>query len=485
MAEPTPDLPQSRLLSPEVGDAFLAQLTAATAALKQAALAAPPDSHLTQHMTDEDIRAGHLGLLELATTAAQNIERALALALQKGMPIPLGFFDTNAEDDPEITAATDDFDRAVQRLNALLGHVHDQLKQGGTQAPAHIAPFTPDAISFINARPMMAAMRAMWAGVEGWQRPADGQPYFTDKSGVMVYAQEGTHFNPLALDAAWQRVLSLDDSKVSTFLICLGKWMADIGGNEKGLSKTRIHAADILSFRGLKKEKHGGYKRAQKEEARDDILALRSIWVRSVEQVRNERGKLESRAIDSPLLEVTIESNPDLFGGFEPFAFRVAPGDWAEHFLGKHNRYVATLLRPVMRYDPDKQRLAMRLGIYLATQWRNRASTENYDQPWEVGTLLGGAFITQPTTNLDRFRQQFEQALDRLQEDAVIGGWEYVNDSELPLRKWLPIWLGWGVHIVPAGAAIERYSKFPDRRRKAINQGKRASMAAKSRKESA
>ncbi len=346
-------------------------------------------------------------------------------------------------------------------------------------------PFAPDSITFINAQPALAAMRAMWAGVAGWQRPEDGQPYFADKSGVMVYAQEGAHFNPLALDAAWERVLSLDDSKVSTFLICLGKWMADTGGDAKGLGKTRVHVADILSFRGVKKHHAGGYRREQKEEARNDMLALNSIWVRSIEQIRNARGKLEPRAIDSRLLEVAIESNPDLFGGMEPFAFRVAPGDWAEHFLGTHNRQVATLLRPVMGYDPDKQRLAMRLGIYLASQWRNRAHSENYEQPWKVETLLEGAFIALPINNFERFRQQFEQALDRLQDDAVIGGWEYVNDMDLPLRKWLPIWLDWGVRVIPIGAAIERYAKIAPRRRKAVAQTKAASKAAGTRKKTA
>lgn len=280
-------------------------------------------------------------------------------------------------------------------------------------------------------------------------------------------------------------MLSLDDSKVNTFLICLGKWLADTAGGATGLTKTRVDVADILSFRGLKKEQHGGYKRTQKEEAKQDILALNSIWVRSVEKVFVGRGKSEDRAIDSRLLEVAIESNPDLFGGLEPFAFRIASGDWAAHYLGEHNRQVATLLRPVMRYDPSKQRLAMRIGIYLATQWRIRAKTENYEQPWSVATLLSGSVVSLPTTNFDRFRQQVEQALDRLQADKVIAGWEYVKDTELPMRKWFGRWLEWGVKITPIEAAIENYAAIATRRREAIGRGKRAANAAAARKKTA
>jgi len=370
-----------------------------------------------------------------------------------------------------------------ERLSYLFGQLAELSQEG--KPVSLLTPFTPDAISFINARPALAAMRAMWAGREHWHRPEDGQPYFTDKNGVTVYAQEGAQFNQLALDAAWQRVLSLDDSKVNTFLICLGKWMADTGGGAGGLTKTRVHVADILSFRGLKKEPHGGYKRTQKDEAKQDILALNSIWIRSIEKVYIGRGKSENRAIDSRLLEVAIESNPDLYGGFEPFAFRIAPGDWAMHFLGEHNRQVATLLRPVMKYDPDKQRIPMRLGIYLATQWRNRAKDESYEQAWRASSMLNGAFISLPTKNLDRFRQQFEQALDRLQADNVIAGWEYEGDTDLPVRKWFGLWLDWKVKIVPAGAALEPYENIAPRRRALIARGKRASKAATARKTSA
>lgn len=351
--------------------------------------------------------------------------------------------------------------------------------------PRLLPPFNPKAINFINARPVRAAMRAMWAGPEHWQRPEDQQPYFADPGGVMVYAQEGRRFNPLAVDVAWQRVLSLDDGKVSTFLICLGKWLADTGGGAQGLTKTRVDVADILSFRGVKKHHAGGYRREQKDEARDDILALNAIWVRSIEKVYVGRGKSENRAIDSRLLEVAIESNPDLFGGFEPFAFRIAPGDWAAHFLGEHNRMIATLLRPVMRYDPEKQRLAMRLGIYLATQWRNRAHNQSYEQAWKVDTILSGAMITRPAHNFERFRQQFEQALDRLHEDKVIAGWHYEGDTDLPIRKWLAIWLDWKVKVVPAATAIENYAKIAPRRRAATKRSKQAAKAAAARHRSA
>ncbi len=468
------DSPQTDLM-PRDGEAWATgklvapDLAKFLAALEQleAALMEQPDTPPLYPSTSSDIQE-HLDTINNELAPIFTYERVIEQAIQRA--------ERNGEDSAEISFLFD-------RLSRVFGHL-SELSLEHKPTRIHTA-FNPDTISFISARPAIAAMRAMMAGNTHWQRPEGQQPYYADRDGVMVYAQEGADFNPLALDAAWQRVLSLDDSKVNTFLICLGKWLVDTAGGARGLTKTRVHVADILSFRGLKKEPHGGYKRTQKEEAKQDILALNSIWVRSVEKVFIGRGKSENRAIDSRLLEVAIESNPDLFGGFEPFAFRIAPGDWAAHYLGEHNRQIATLLRPVMRYDPAKQRLAMRIGIYLATQWRIRAKTENYEQPWSVATLLNGAFVELPTANLDRFRQQFEQALDRLQSDNVISGWEYVKDTQLPVRKWFGHWLEWGVKITPVEAAIENYADIPQRRREAIGRGKRAAKAAASRKASA
>jgi hypothetical protein len=488
MAQPTPDLPRSGTFPPEVAAEYMAQMAKAAAMLAEAVHDPILERLDPRHAPVDELRAQQEHLLEQVNKVGNFLNQALLHAIQQSVPIPPEFLDLTAETeaDPETAQLMADFDRAWRQYSDLFRRINERIaEQAGTTPTPPPGPFTPDAISFINARPALAAMRAMWAGKTGWQQQEDGPPYFTDKTGVTVYAQEGAQFNPLALDAAWQRVLSLDDSKVSTFLICLGKWMADTGGEAKNLSKTRVHVADILSFRGLKKHHAGGFRREHKEEARADILALNSIWVRSIEEVRTARGKVEKRAIDSRLLEVAIESNPDLFGGFEPFAFRVAPGDWAGHFLGEHNRQVATLLRPVMRYDPDKQRLPMRLGIYLASLWRNRAHNASYDDAPRVATLLEGAFIALPTNNFERFRQQVEDALDRLQSDAVIGAWEYVGDGELPARKWLPVWLGWKIKIVPVGAAVERYTKIAPRRQKAIAQGKRASKAASARKKTA
>lgn len=411
-------------------------------------------------------------------------ERFSGLAERLGMPLG------EALAPEERQAALQRMDEGVGRATTLLidtyiEHVIQVVTAGEAQpTPVSVAPFNQDAITVFSGQIANAAIQAMWANANGqqnsWQRSENGPPYFRADNGVHIYVQEGSDYSPQALEAAWRRVLSLDDNKVSTFLICLGKWFADTGGESTAITKTRISVADILGFRGLKKHGKGGYRREQKEEARRDILALHSIWVRSRETIYKARGKSEQIDVESPLLDVAVELQPDLFGVNEPYAFRIAPGEWARHYLGQHSRYTAQLLRPVMQYDPYKRRLPMRLGIYLASQWRIRATTGNYEQPWRVRKLLEGAFIPLPTAHYQRLRDQFEEALDLLQQDKVIAGWEYASaDDELPLRKWFERWLEWRVRIMPPDITVDRYESIAPRRRQAIGRSKRASRAAR------
>jgi hypothetical protein len=298
---------------------------------------------------------------------------------------------------------------------------------------------------------------------------------------VRVYVPDDDAHDNQALDAAWQRVLELDDSTASTFLICIGKWFADTGGDNVDLPKARIHVADVLGFRGIRKHAHGGFRPEQKEEARRHILALNHIWVQSEEEVYEARGRKKRVRVDSRLLEVALESEPGGDGQPEPYAFRIAPGEWARSYLGTHNRLTAQLLQPVMTYDSYRQRMAMRLGIYLASQWRIRASFRNYAQPWRVRTMLAGACLDLPQRNLQRFRDQFENALDTLHADGVIAGWEYERDSDLPLRQWFEQWLDWTVRVDPPQDILDHYAPIAASRAKAITRAKRSGASARKR----
>jgi hypothetical protein len=346
-----------------------------------------------------------------------------------------------------------------------------------------------------------AAIRGIYAAANGqpnrWRQQGSEVPMYIDgKNGVLVYTRDGDGVSPSGVDdiaAAWRQILALDDRHVSTFLICLGTWFAETGGDDgPAMESVAISVDDVLGFRGIKKHVNGGYKPEQKIDARDAMLALNRVWVRSTDQVYEKRGRggrMKTVYVDSRLLEVAFESDTDLFGKEHPYAFRVRPGEWATPYLGEANRRTALLLRPIMQNDLRSAtgRFAMRIGIYLTMQWRIRASHNNYAQPWELRTLLDGAGVPIETdaNHYTRFREYVEGALDKLQDDGVLR-WHYVKDAsddqlqargknpQRLMRGWFQSWLRWQVWVEPPDVILEQYKLLPAKRARNLNAAKAA-----------
>jgi hypothetical protein len=351
--------------------------------------------------------------------------------------------------------------RYTPETRALLDRLADVIERTGcataAQLPGRPEVFAPDRITFLSDPYTQAGVRAMWAADE-WVITPGAFPYYNDRpTRVQVYLAPGGAGSPATVDAlqdARNRVLDLDDRQVSTYLICLGKWAADTGCEPT--RPARVHVDDILGFRGIKKHLHGGYRPDQKAEVREDVLLLRDIWVRSDQEVWEDdaqgRRRRQSVHVDSPLLHVEIESVTDIFSGEDiPYAFRVWPGSYATHYVGDKSPWITRLLRPVMQYHPYHDRLPMRIGIYLAFQWRIRAHYGNFDQPWRMATLLEGAKIVVPDRNFARFQSQVAKALEQLKRDGLLATAESVDpmpQNAAPLagrRAWLDV--RW--HLLP------------------------------------
>ncbi len=367
-----------------------------------------------------------------------------------------------------LQTALAEWRRAGHRTSVVLLPPSPEHERTPRERPAE---FAPPSITLMSDQHTQAAIRGMWAPHE-WQRPADGLPYFIDATGVQVYAAPpatGRTPSPEAISAASKIVLDLDDDKVSAFIICLGKWFAEAGAAAAQLEPARLHVEDILAFRGTKKHHRGGYRLEQKEEAKHDLLFLRNLWVRSREEVWdvNKRGKREKVAVnvDDPLIEVSIESTVDLWGTETPYAFRVRPGPWAKHYLGEGTHWTTSVLRQIMRYHPYSDRIKMRLGIYLAFQWRIRSRVGTWDQPWKLRTLLEGAKIEVPERNPQRFFPQVLRALTGLQDDGVLAVCEALDfpdwqpPADEPPKRWVPKLLEGRWRLLPPEALRDRLPK--------------------------
>lgn len=321
------------------------------------------------------------------------------------------------------------------------------------------AAFSPPTLTVLSDPHTQAGVHSIWCP-EAWERPVDGgRPYYRDKNGVMVYARD-----------AGDLILGLDDARASALLVCLGKWFAETGGNLTWPDTIRVHVDDILAFRGIKKHTHGGYEPKQKEATKEDLLFLAGLWVRSHQKVwegtRGGKRRPVEVDVDDPLVLVSLESTVDLWGERIPYAFRFSPGPWAKHYLGDGGgaKWTTPILRQIMRYDPRQGvgRMKMRLGIYLAFQWRIRAGAGTWEQPWKLRTLLEGARIAVPAGHPQRFFPRVLRALDELHRDGVLAvceaidtpGWTAPADE--PPKRWVPRLLDARWRLLPEDAARKR-----------------------------
>lgn len=232
---------------------------------------------------------------------------------------------------------------------------------------------------------------------------------------------------------------------------------------------------DLLELRGIKPKRGGHGRRGgyEPEQRRDMLRALhhiQNIWldmaeVEVFEETRSGRRKRTKRRVQSRAFVVTDRMGQmRLDGHIEVEAFRFVPGEIFARFLLGAGRQWALLSAKALGYDPYRQTWEKRLARYLSWQWRIRAKDEAYSQPYRVETLLDHAGEELNTRAPSRTKERLEKALDRLQADGVIAGWQYdrFDDwfGELVRKGWAEVWLRATVVIEPPDVVVDEYEKI-------------------------
>lgn len=369
----------------------------------------------------------------------------------------------------------------IGKLATLIGHATTGHAQGVSKRPGgYRSPLlNQDSVAIGSSTLLPQTFRAMRAPGQ-WKRPGDGHPPYYEEANddagrgeglkVIVHPSDGRALlTPEEEEACYAAVMRLDDDKVRAFAIALGAWFAGTGGGDPKLPKVTLTANAMLEFQGIKRNK-GAYRAGQKEKIARDVWALSTIFIRGPQVVYDARGRRKVVRVRSRLLEVAQEDEVNLFGEETPYAFRVAPGEWIKPLIEEGTRYVATLLTPVLRYNPKQgtELIAMRIGLHLALHWRFRAAQGNFDQPWRVATLLESTAVAIPAHREQRRRlmENFERALDRLRQDAVLASWEYDRcGAEENPHAVFPEWIDRTVRIVPPPPVLEQYAGIARRHR--------------------
>ena len=148
----------------------------------------------------------------------------------------------------------------------------------------------------------------------------------------------------------------------------------------------------------------------------------------------------------------------DLDGIPVDIAARVMTGSWANAYHELDLKQRGLLAPKAIAYDPYKRQPEKRLAKYLAFHYRYNAGTPSFHR--RVADLLEIASIDPDHSRPQRTRDRLDLALNRLQEDNVIGRWEPILDAaRLPARGWFVPWLQTTIAIEPPAKIRQHYAK--------------------------
>ncbi|TEB05465.1 Helix-turn-helix domain protein [Pelotomaculum schinkii] len=278
---------------------------------------------------------------------------------------------------------------------------------------------------------------------------------------------------------AWQKrmrqnVMSMDDVTADVVDIVSAIWLKQASHYEDIATVT---ADDILAFRGLKPQKNGagrrgGYKNVWRQEIARHIAILANTWIvvaemDVTEEVEGKKGRQRKRVKwqgESKAWVVDSKSGQGTMEGKDSYVWRVRPGDVFSKFLFGAGRQTALISQKAVEYHPINQQWEKRLTRYLTWQWRNRQGGGAYLAPFNVETLLNAVNKEVSKHNPSQTKERLEKALDILQQDHIITGWQYecVNEDIVGTKGWWKEWLVWKVIIEPPQEIMDHYGKIRD-----------------------
>ena len=153
---------------------------------------------------------------------------------------------------------------------------------------------------------------------------------------------------------------------------------------------------------------------------------------------------------------------------FDPYVWRVRPGDVFAPFLFGPGRQTALLSQKALEYDPYREKWEKRLTRYLSYQWRVCQKSGNYSHPYSVETILKAVGEEVNKHDPIRTKQRLEEALNKLLRDGIIVVWQYVSINEEIIGKpgWVEHWLKWQLVMEPPQDIIVQYAKIKNPEKK-------------------
>jgi hypothetical protein len=275
------------------------------------------------------------------------------------------------------------------------------------------------------------------------------------------------------LDLIESTINSLDEMTADLFDLITYLWMVSPKSNDGYIE---FHSNDALQLRNLKKRTANGRELDFREEDRFNIMkrvaALSSIWVSlgdqqvkvvSTQDIQDHdlyEFKDFQRMFEIGKIRVAYDKKTGEPKGI--YAVQVKPTSVLTPYLEGPNRSLGLLDLKVFQYSHFTQREHKRLTRYLNLQWKIRTIRRTLQQPFKVSTLLNVMDISSRYNGV-QIRDKFENVLDELQKDSVIGSWRYneeIDENRVGKKGWFnSYWTKLNVVILPTEIVVKENQK--------------------------
>ncbi len=258
----------------------------------------------------------------------------------------------------------------------------------------------------------------------------------------------------------------LTDADVDTLDALTSIWIDRATGPE---DRIEVSIDELLERRGIQRRRggtgrRGGYTKEKRDAVRRSLWRLHNAHVAAHVDVTSN-GRRSRQLLSSPAFVFTGARRQFSIDGTldDVSAVNVIPGDAFKPFFFGAGRQVAVLSTKALEYHARHERIEKRLARYLAYRWRCGAVGGQLVQRSRVLTLVEEVSVPRIMNQPQRQRDRLEAAINRLEADCVIAGWQYADgwsDSALPRRGWLPAWYAAIILIEAPEPIKEAYSSL-------------------------
>ena len=347
---------------------------------------------------------------------------------------------------------------------------------------AYVTPEVTSSMAVTSYRPDQAMREASLAQKDQWKPGLDGEFFYLASNALEVYL--GTREHPLDLPQALKQIRRLSESTVLTGRILLGLW--NIRRYNHRVSKNGSVAVlleEILQWQGIQKHSRvahpgttkrytDGYRTEQKQRVIQDLVLLASCNVRGTSTI-TVKGKSAAIEVDGPYMRYSVVSRKIGPGEKSIIGFLVSPGDWISTYEQHHHQYLAEVDSQIFKLNPQNDRYALRLALYLTERWREQAREGDFSAPITMSDLLAASMIAVDERHLTvRFIPRIEDALAQLESMGIVGKQLCLTTVDKTQARWGKDWLASHWEILPPLTLIREYQVISKRASSRKHRGK-------------